>query len=200
MTNIFLRLSIGFVALLLLIMAGSSVPNLLTVNLERPATANCPVRFWNVHGMAVSKVAHHWTLNSEPETRAPEVAVAASENGCLLALTRVPQPPFKGIDWRLGLVVTDPAISTARKMQATVVLSADPPMTFESAFLYSYDGSSIVSTQVRELSGIARRINLDIPITPGSKYLELWLRLTIHGTISNTGTVSFQDIDNVFKE
>lgn len=139
---------------------------------------------------------------TEGDGEAPEVAVShaqvkdaagATVPACILTVTRVPEPPFDGVDWRLGYRLDLPADLQGRVAAASfsAELSPDVAAQLGGGSVYLYDGSRPVDAGLARVAPGWSPVRVEIRLDPGATFVELWYRLAFQGGISNPVSLTF---------
>ncbi len=130
----------------------------------------------------------------EPDIRATsssDVETPPGGDTCLIDIRTPPAAPHDGIDWRIGHAIAMPPDLRDKAMHARMYLRADRPVSFDAASFYAYNGVSVSGATVSTLGPEWQEFRIDLPPSPDATVLELWLRMTIHGAISNPAKVYF---------
>ncbi|HEY9079479.1 hypothetical protein [Magnetovibrio sp.] len=118
-----------------------------------------------------------------------DVNIPGQSVSCKLDIRKVPQRPYDGIDWRMGRIFGDFKPFQGRPVRITVPLKADKPITFDAASFYLYDGKQAKEVAIKKLDTDWQEFVVEGWISPDATSFEVWLRTSIHGGISTTGTV-----------
>jgi len=145
---------------------------------------------WTAYISNINKTAPNITLDSSGWTR-PDGVEAPS---CTMEITKLPGTPLEGIDWRIGFTLPNASMIRGKTATISMKLKADTPMTFGAAAYYSYDGKNVPYFNLTELNEDWREVTWTHQVRDDADVFETWLRLTIHGTISTTGTVYMSDV------
>lgn len=113
---------------------------------------------------------------------------------CELEITKLPGPIFDRVDWRMGHRFKNLARFRGKTVRVSMMLKADREILFDAAAAYSYDGKNIPYHAIGKLDQNWRRIAWDHPVPANATAFEVWLRLTIHGVISTTGSVYLSEV------
>ena len=139
-------------------------------------------------------VSHTLAGGREPDIRvtsSSDVDTPTGVDTCLIDIRTPPAEPYQGIDWRIGHAIPMPAALRGKAKHARILLRADRPVSFDAASFYGYDGIAVRGATVSTLGPDWQEFRFDLPPNPDAPVLELWLRMTIHGGISNPARVYF---------
>jgi len=192
------------VAILVILLAvRERVPDAVDMT-PKTAEVTCPFEF-ALGGVAQNPSSDGlgtWTVFiSDYHKTAPQVAVSLvpketvsglTAAACKLDITRVPGSPLEGVDWRIGTIV-DPLSARGKLAKATFRLRADREITLEAGQAYLFDGKSVIAVPVGTLNTEWRSFTIQHAVPMDATAMELWLRLTIHGKISQTGAIYMTD-------
>lgn len=119
--------------------------------------------------------------------------VTTPEDGgtCLLDIRRPPVPPYDGMDWRIGHAMDRVADLRGKTIQARILVLADRGISFSSASFYTYDGVKVTGVPVSGLPAQWQEFKLTTRVDDQAQVFELWLRLTLHGSISTGARIWF---------
>lgn len=196
-------LTVVVVALVILLAVRERIPDTADMT-PKMAEVRCPFEY-QLNGTVQSQGGDGtatWTVFiSDYHGTAPKVDVSlvpmsdvpgATAAVCKLDIKRIPGSPLEGVDWRIGTTV-DPLSARGKIAKASFRLRADREITLEAGQAYLYDGKSVVSVPVGVLSTEWRSFTIQHTVPADATAMELWLRLTIHGKISQTGAIYMTD-------
>ena len=112
---------------------------------------------------------------------------------CVLKVTAVPQPPFDGIDWRLGYSVPlyNKVVERYGKLTFTADLLADRAAILNGGSVYLYDGAVPSVAGLADVKPRWDPVVIDTELSENAGYVEIWIRLVLQGEISNPVTITF---------
>ncbi|MFC3230489.1 hypothetical protein ACFOGJ_24790 [Marinibaculum pumilum] len=160
--------------------------------------ASCPLTIRHPQEPGAASRQVQWrAFISDPEGEGPRIAFEAGTYevsgqrlpACLLRVEKLPEAPFRQVDWRLGHSVALPAGTAGGTVEFSAQLAAVPKMTFGGASLYAFDNVTVVDSPVKTLDPEPVRHAVTLRTAASTNAVELWLRLTIHAPISPEGTV-----------
>lgn len=152
---------------------------------NKESTALWAIYRYDKHGTAPRIHVEMLSSESSKDSRAPS---------CALTVTRLPRDPLTGIDWRIGREINNPAAYRGKTARVRVRLKADREMEFGAASIYMYDGISVAGVNVPSLSRAWQEFVVHHRISDKATALEVWVRLTLHGTISTRGTIYLSNV------
>lgn len=113
---------------------------------------------------------------------------------CEFDISKTPGPTFQGVDWRIGHRFHNLAHFKGKTVTVSMMLKAGQKITFDTGAVYSYDGKNISYHPIGTLDRKWRKFVWDHAVPTDAIAFEIWLRLTIHGAISSTGSVYLSDV------
>ncbi|MEQ8346449.1 MAG: hypothetical protein RIB84_06625 [Sneathiellaceae bacterium] len=143
-------------------------------------------------------------VRSDGEGKAPRVSVqdvqVASADGrqvpaCILTVDALPEPPFDGIDWRIGYRLDLSALPQGPFRQARFRADVQPDraVTMGGASAYLYDGTQPVGQSLVELTADRRAVEVTAALSGSAQFVEVWFRLAFQGTISAPVSLTIAD-------
>ncbi|HEY9081028.1 hypothetical protein [Magnetovibrio sp.] len=165
-------------------------PTKVVVNGAEVPVGEEGVAKWTAFISNLNKTAPNIVLDTSSWTR-PEGVDAPS---CTMEITKLPGTPLEGVDWRIGFSLPNAAIVRGKTVKVSMKVKADTPIKFGAAAYYSNDGKLVPYFALTDLNEDWRELTWDHKVGDDADVFEVWLRLTIHGTISTTGTVYLSDV------
>ncbi len=111
-----------------------------------------------------------------------------------MKISKLPGIPLEGIDWRVGFSLKNPSLIRGKTAKVSMTVKADKPLKFGAAAYYSYDGKINPYFELTDLDEHWRELTWNHEVREDADLFEVWLRLTLHGIISNLGTVYLSDV------
>ena len=119
-----------------------------------------------------------------------KVEVGSTETkACVLSVDVPPREPYQGIDWRLGHRIEDMSGIAGKKVKISIRLASDHEIMVPTGSVYSYDGKTVSATGLGAIKTTPTDFTWVLDIPENAEYLELWLRLTLHGAIEPGGDI-----------
>lgn len=163
---------------------------------------SCPTYFSGPIGDILPKdhVTSQWRVyryEGEKGTANVKVSVSttsipARPNSCKLDISRAPETPSKGADWRVGHTIKPNGLR-GKTVRYRVAIKTDREMRLDTGQIYMYDGFKVLGAAIPRLTPEWQTLEATIRVDPAATTFEVWLRLLLDkGTVQpGSGTLYF---------
>jgi hypothetical protein len=174
------------------------------LHIEPPdeGAVSCPIYFSGSIGDILPKThaTSQWQVyryEGEKGTANVKVSVSttsipARPNSCKLDISRAPETPSKGADWRIGHIIKPDSLR-GKTVRYRVAIKTDREMRLDTGMIYMYDGVKVLGTAIPHLTSEWQTFEVTISVDPAATTFEVWLRLLLDkGTVQpGSGTLYF---------
>ncbi len=167
-------------------------------------TRICPIELDNVLKKSAERVHRNeeWEIYTYGASGPPpDVAVlpireemdGARKLVCQLTLSRVPDTPERGADWRVGYILTDASGLFGRNVEFRLKIRGDRAFELDRASAYIYDGVGVAGIAIPHITTDWQEVRVTKQIATGAQRLEFWFRILFDdGTVRPpVGTIDF---------
>lgn len=164
--------------------------------------ANCPIYFTGPINNVLPKdhVANRWQIyrfdgekgTAEVKASTSTTSIPSRSQSCQLVITRAPETPSKGADWRIGHTIKPDGLR-GKTVRYRVAIKTDREMRLDTGQIYMYDGFKVLGAAIPHLTPEWQTFEATISVDPAATTFEVWLRLLLDkGTVQpGSGTLYF---------
>jgi hypothetical protein len=164
-------------------------PFVYTLGGAPQGTSSDGMAAWTVFISDFHNTAPNVNVSYDAKAEAPD----GGKGACKLEIAKLPGAPLAGVDWRMG-VTLPPLSARGKSAKVGFQLRADKDIAFDAGQIYLYDGKVVVGAPLGVVGKEWKTLAFEHAIPADATALEVWIRLTIHGNISQKGVLHMANV------